>query len=251
MGELAGSIKTSEVFDEMTSTNDWGMRNCASADRLPALCIADRQTSGRGREGRSWFSPAGQNVYLSLVMPFLSAPNCLQGLSLVMALAVAEALNSIDVNVKLKWPNDILLNGKKLAGLLIETKLSAQNICVVVGLGLNVAMTKSSVEAIDQPWTSLVAERPELDISRNALVALLVSHMLRMFKQFQEQGFQSFHEQWQQWDYLMGKRISYTREKITAEGLVQGIAEDASLLITSSHGTKRLYVAETPIRIIS
>lgn len=256
MGLVAKRIVTPVILDEIESTNDWGVARCGSVDSIPALCLAERQTLGRGREGRSWYSPAGQNIYMSLVMPFTAEPARLQGLSLVMALAVAEALQSFGVAVQLKWPNDVLLNGKKLAGLLIETRIKSDNTCVVVGLGMNVGMTRveeTSIDqpAIDQPWASLASEQPQLQVSRNTLVAALLTRMLAMYEQFLQQGFTPFQGQWPARDFLQGKRIRYTRDARALEAEVLGIEADASLSILTEAGREQLYMAETPIRVVS
>ncbi|MGY8862292.1 MAG: biotin--[acetyl-CoA-carboxylase] ligase, partial [Pseudomonadales bacterium] len=152
----------------LPSTNQTLMQRQQQQSIHAEVILAEVQTSGRGRLGRHWQSPFGQNIALSLGWSFVGGAAALEGLSLVVGVALAQALGDLGVHqVQLKWPNDVLVGGKKLAGILLEMRGDATGPCnVVIGIGLNVHLTHD--DAIDQPWVSLAQLGYRL--SRNDIV---------------------------------------------------------------------------------
>ena len=133
------------------------LRRVEAGGRSGLVCTAEQQTAGRGRRGREWISPFGRNLYVSTVWEFTQGAAALEGLSLAVGVAVAQALKGLGLpEVQLKWPNDIQHEGKKLGGVLLEMVGDASRQCqVVVGIGVNVAMPGAAANAIDQAWTDI------------------------------------------------------------------------------------------------
>lgn len=153
-----GAIKSPWAVDSVElidSTNAEISRRIARGERPPFAVVAEQQSGGRGRRGRAWASPFGENIYYSVAVELAGGSHRLDGLSLTVGVAVAETLLSIGVSdVRLKWPNDVLLAGRKVAGILIELHGDPMDICTaIIGIGINVNMQVT--EAVDQPWSSL------------------------------------------------------------------------------------------------
>ena len=126
------------VVESVDSTNEWCLQQCKSGLQLPFACIANRQTNGRGRRGRVWYSAAGASITMSYVWPFKIELDQLGMLSLAVGMTVVDVLRAIGIdNVMLKWPNDVIVNGYKIAGILIETVRVKGELNVIIGLGLN------------------------------------------------------------------------------------------------------------------
>jgi BirA family transcriptional regulator, biotin operon repressor / biotin---[acetyl-CoA-carboxylase] ligase len=153
-------LKTVEFhFSLLDSTNDWGKKNILHYDRsVITLISAEEQSAGRGQYGRKWLAPAGFNIYASFCF-FIdeSHPN-IPALTQVMALSIVQSLTLTDIDFRIKWPNDILVKGRKIAGILCETTHSSPQIGVILGVGLNVNMPKELLDQINQPATSLLIE---------------------------------------------------------------------------------------------
>lgn len=174
--ELVGSTNT--VLGELAGTNKLH----------GAVRLAELQVQGRGRRGRSWQSPYGQNLALSLGVRLPLAPDALGGFSLCVGLAVADALQSIGVrDVALKWPNDVLVHGRKISGILVEVFSAGTATDIVVGIGINFRIPAEARQEIDQP----VVDLDELGggYSRNALAGALISSLVDFSEGFADAGF--------------------------------------------------------------
>jgi BirA family transcriptional regulator, biotin operon repressor / biotin---[acetyl-CoA-carboxylase] ligase len=202
------------VLDETDSTNAF-LARLPVARRHAHAVLAESQTRGRGRRQRSWYSPPGGNIYLSLGWRFDPAPSGLATLPLVAGVCVCRALDRAGLrNHGIKWPNDILAGGLKLAGVLVETQAAAgRAVSAVIGIGLNVRMPGTReggpAAAIDRPWTDLASQLPEArrGLSRNALAALLLEELLPGLQSYAEGGFEPFREAWNRLDLLSGRRV--------------------------------------------
>ncbi|MGB0713369.1 MAG: biotin--[acetyl-CoA-carboxylase] ligase, partial [Gammaproteobacteria bacterium] len=161
------------IFDDIDSTNSHLMREAYQGAASGTLCLAERQSAGRGRRGRTWVSPYGSNLSLSLLWRYPFGPTGLGNLSLAAGAAVAGALEAEGVpGIALKWPNDVLWRRRKLAGLLLEVAGEAQGPSqVVVGLGLNIRLGADQAGGIDQPWVDLdsIARASPGTMGRNRL----------------------------------------------------------------------------------
>ena len=226
------------IVEQITSTNDY-LKTSNSENKKPLICIAEMQTHGRGRFNRKWHSPTGQNIYLSLLYPFKNHINELSGLSLVVGLATCNAITSINQLTKkltIKWPNDILYDKKKLAGILIEIQTKENSCNAIIGIGINVNMQHANKNQINQKWISLQKITDEAQ-DRNYLYAELINNLLIYLKQFARHGLKSFTREWNVCDYLRNKRIQITSNNMKFVGKEIGINEQGQLLVKMKNGT--------------
>ncbi|SFM79916.1 biotin--[acetyl-CoA-carboxylase] ligase [Marinobacter zhejiangensis] len=223
------------VLDQVDSTNAEVMRRRSKLGGPSLVCIADSQSAGRGRRGRVWQSPRGENLYISFGLGIQGGFAALDGLSLVFGVALADMLVAEGVDdIQLKWPNDVYWQGRKLAGILIELQGEFQEgeVQVVAGMGMNVHMR--SVDGVDQPWVSLSQLMPERRWSRNDIAAQLIASVLSAHADFQQRGFAAFRERWMARDMFAGKSLIATQGGL--EGTGRGIAADGSYLLEVSSG---------------
>lgn len=222
------------------STNDDAKRAAREGAPEGAAFVADVQTRGRGRRGHAWHSPAGENLYASFVLrpdlPVAETPP----LSLVAGLAVVDAASRFvpSEGLRIKWPNDVYLDGRKLAGILVEGLIAgARSSAVVVGIGLNVH-TRDFPEPLGETATSLaLASQAPLDRSQ-VFVALCRALEERM-REHLEHGIEHTVRALSRIDYLAGKAVKIEGE----EGIAQGVAADGRLLVRTREGEERAYVA--------
>ncbi len=217
-------------FDEVDSTNRFLLEEGAAGD----VCVAERQTAGRGRRGRQWHSPYGCNLYLSLRWHFDQGVTALEGLSLAVGVLLAEALATLGLpGVELKWPNDLLCGGQKLGGVLIEIGGDLTGDCAVVaGVGLNVAMPAAS--EITQPWTDL--HRQGLEADRNLLCATLLSALLPGLKTYPEQGFAAYRQRWEDRAAFRGEPIVLHTPAKVQTGILLGVDQQGGLRVQTDTG---------------
>ena len=224
------------LFASIGSTNQFLKE--LPLDSAIHFCCAETQTKGRGRFGRNWVSPFGENIYFSSRWEFNSPLSSLSGLSLVVGLAILASLkeNQIENDIRLKWPNDLMWQNKKLAGILIEviaeTKGCAQ---IIIGIGLNVNTATVDNTLVDKPWCSLY-EITKRYFDRNQLLASLIHHLFQFLEQFLLAGFARFMEQWQNVDYLQGKLIRVNQPNHSLSGYACGINELGQLCLKDEQG---------------
>ena len=229
-----------ELHQEIDSTNE---RLLNSA--LPIhgrVVLAEYQTAGRGQLGKQWISPFGAGVNLSVGCCVEHWDNTLSKLSLATGVVVVDVLRKYAItDVKLKWPNDILWHGKKLGGILLETRGIGDGVYdIALGLGLNIAFPNVEYINIDQPWVDLATIQSSLP-SRNELVASFASAILLLCKQYLSFGCKDSITSWRQYDYLKGKMVQlFTAGKIFS-GQALGIDEQGALLLMSASGDIQKY----------
>ncbi|WP_045757152.1 bifunctional biotin--[acetyl-CoA-carboxylase] synthetase/biotin operon repressor [Xanthomonas albilineans] len=213
------------------------------------VLLAERQTGGRGRRGRVWASPLAAHLYLSVARGFQGGLGRLGGLSLAAGVAVAEALHAAGfAKVGLKWPNDLLADGCKLGGLLVEGGGEfAGPARAVIGLGLNVRMPAASAAAIDQPWTDLTT-LAAATVSRNAIAAVVVSHLLPALALFDAQGLAPFLPRYAALDLLAGRAVRIDDGGVAREGVALGLAEDGALRVAFADGERPLHAGDVSVR---
>lgn len=235
-----------EILLTVDSTNNYLLSNAASVAAYEC-CLAEVQTSGKGRRGRQWVSPFASNIYLSMSFELAGGTEALSGLSLVVGLSVAKALKEYGVDgVELKWPNDVWLNGKKLAGILVELSGEATTSWrVVLGLGLNLNMSEEEGEIIDQPWISL---SEVVDVDRNEIVSLLLEGLVRDMDVFKVRGFSSFISQWNEFDGLNGKDVFVNSEAVN--GVARGVDSTGALLLEGKGGITAINAGEVSVRCV-
>lgn len=212
--------------------------------------LAEMQQTGRGRRGRQWVSPFGRNVYLSMLWSFERGMASLDGLSLVVGLCVVKALQRQSAKrLELKWPNDVLCEGKKLAGILLEVVGDPTGLChVVIGIGINVNWKKNGVSTgIDQPWTSLL-EINDAYMDRNPLVAALINELLQALPVFDDQGFAYFADEWQQYDAFIGKEVVIQMGDNMIVGVAAGVTDKGELKLQTPQGIQTYNGGEVSLR---
>ena len=214
--KISNAINLLQILSVTNSTNDYvkeyQLRNLPDK----TVVVAEAQTHGRGRVGRTWFSPFGANIYLSLYWK-LKQP--LSGLSLVVGLAIAKTLEASGITVKVKWPNDIYVENKKMVGILIESEYkkqeTAQNIFIGIGMNINLQSSRfnhhedeniSVLKNTITDMTTVLGVTP----SRNKIIADILNNLIDFLEKFEQHGFAYFLPMWQKYDYLMGKLISTT-----------------------------------------
>jgi BirA family transcriptional regulator, biotin operon repressor / biotin---[acetyl-CoA-carboxylase] ligase len=222
------------------STNAAALRLVAARAKAPFVVLAEQQISGRGRRGRQWVSPFAENLYYSLAWPVAGGASQLQGLSLVVGLAVLGVLRSFGVaSAGLKWPNDIIVGGQKIAGVLLELVGDISDLChVVIGVGINVNMLESRYP-IGQPWTSLAIEAGSV-VDRNALARELSAQLAGYLKRHRQLGFSAFIDEWNLCDICAARTVTLTTVSSEVTGVVCGI-DDSGGLILLVDGVRKIF----------
>lgn len=219
-----GEVGEVTVLWDVDSTNRYLMEQAFNGCAPGSTCLAEMQTAGRGRRGREWVSPLGGNIYLSQLWQFNGGPAALSGLSLVAAIAVVRVLREMGITqAGVKWPNDILVDDKKLAGILLEIQgESAGPTRVIVGLGLNVRLPDILAHTIDQPCTSLenLTQRP---VQRNKLAASLIDELLKVYQAFSQSGFAAFVDEWHRLDIFRDKKVNLKLPAGVLTGMSRGV----------------------------
>lgn len=228
---LINELKPYQLFliPVIDSTNQYLLNEIAHLQQGD-ICIAEYQSAGRGRRGREWKSPFAGQIILSFYWQ-LPMKSSLNGLSLVIGLAIAQTLSEMGIQeVNLKWPNDVLLKGKKLAGILVEIankNNELQNL--IIGLGINISMPEQT--QINQAWADL-QDYPH--INREEIIIKLIHNLYSNLRLFQQHGIAFFHQQWLNYDYFLGKEVNVITEQNTISGIAQGIDYEGFLLLTNS-----------------
>lgn len=227
------------ILDSIDSTNAQALRSIEEGSVAPFLVLAERQTVGRGRRGRKWVSPFAENIYYSLVLRMDGGLRQLEGLSLVVGLAVMHTLREYGIpGAGLKWPNDVLVGQKKVAGILLELVGDPADVChVVLGIGINVNM--QSAEEIDQEWTSVRLESGKV-IDRNKLVARLNEVLVSYLERHRLNGFSAIQGEWEQGHLWQGRAVSLIAGVNKIDGVVLGIDRQGALRL-SVEGEEKTY----------
>ena len=233
-----------EIHNELDSTSKHLLRLAGDGADSGTACLAETQANGRGRRGRLWVSPFGANIYLSILWRFAQGPAALSGLSLAIGVAVLEAVQALGIDgCGLKWPNDLLWKGRKLAGVLLDLSAEASGpSTVVVGIGLNVRMPDSVAATIDQPWVDLHSLLPAALPPRNHIAALLLGRALAALSEFEREGLAAFQTRWARWDCLAGRSVTLHLPTQRITGRAQGIDATGALLLETA-GQVRAYAA--------
>jgi len=242
-----------EVFDALPSTSEYlseVSRSVAAGDELRAqLCVADWQTNGNGRRGKSWVTERG-NITFSLLLPLAAAPAKLMGLSLVTGICVAESLDAlVGLSVKLKWPNDVLVNDQKLCGLLTELSTgTATTTRAVVGIGINYTapakMEASDYQAVSVP---MLMETPP---KRADLISDVCARLLEAYGLFQAEGWSVFSTRWDRFDYLKGREVRVLSGDGEERAMAVGVDEQGALLVEADGVTRAVYSGDVSMRLV-
>ena len=238
------------VLALVDSTNRFLMQGEAFCAPGAHACVAEAQTAGRGRRGRGWVSPVGGNLYLSLACELGVEAHALPGLSVAMGVAAARALESLEVHgIALKWPNDVLLDGRKLGGILLETwRATRATSRVVTGVGINVHMPRDAGAAIDQPWTDLHSTGTAPD--RNQLASRMIAELIAAQARFAESGFEAFHHDWQRLDALRDREVELIAADGRRAGIARGVDSSGALLLDVGGRRERILSGDVSLRAV-
>lgn len=228
------------VLREVDSTNNWVQRQELKSDRA-TICVAERQTAGRGRRGAGWVASPYRNLIFSLGWRFSTWPSSLPALSLVVGLVCSQVLELLGVEgVRIKWPNDIYRHGTKLAGTLVQASGEASDYCdVVIGLGLNLKLNEGERVSIDQPCSDLSDMADPID--RNHLTALLVEALIEVLPLFAEQGFAPFRSAWEQRALYLGEPVRVSVKGEAKRGVMMGVDDQGSLIFKPEVGAEHRF----------
>ena len=238
-----------EVFDTLPSTNSYLMQNM-SAKKHGTCVVTNLQTSGRGRRGREWQASLGASLTFSLLWRFQCGAAALSGLSLAVGVALIRGLHEIGATeAKLKWPNDILINQQKLAGILIELQGDMEGpSTAVIGVGINLQLPETLLQKIDQPVTDLNQILAHT-VNPNALMATLLKHLVDVLLTFERTGFDELRDEWT-------KHHAYHQQAVRmlmpdgseVTGVVQAISENGSLIVETANGLQKFMSGEISLR---
>ena len=244
--EVAARLSKFEVFPEIASTNTFLTEQQAPPAGQASIAITDNQTRGRGRHGRTWQSPPGSGICVSVAYTFSTQPANLPALTLAIGLGAIDALEALGVTgVQLKWPNDLIVEDRKLGGILTETKpLSSGAISIVSGMGINVNLGDKSGLGGDTDWMRGVADLAGFVAtlpSRHALAARLIEGLCLTFVDYEAGGFEHFVSRWSGRDWLFGRQLTIDTPQRRVTGMGAGIDRDGALLVdTGSAALSRI-----------
>lgn len=244
-------LKAYSLVKQVGSTNEMALQEFCRKDNLPAVCFAESQTHGRGRNGRCWVSPESQNIYMSVAWRFKSGIEILPALSLAVGVVIADVLNSYGLDVSLKWPNDIQVKGKKLAGVLLESQVKVSGeVNLVIGVGLNVYMPDMDALNIDQLWTDIVREKNSInDLDRNEMAGKLLSAIMCLCSGYEKTGFASYRQKWLDYDVCSGVEVQLIEAGKINTGQCLGINEKGALRVLIDGDEQIFYAADVSVRV--
>ncbi|RWR02544.1 biotin--[acetyl-CoA-carboxylase] synthetase [[Pantoea] beijingensis] len=235
------------VIPVIDSTNQYLL------DRMDTLqsgdvCVAEYQQAGRGRRGRQWFSPFASNLYLSMYWRLEQGPAAAMGLSLVIGIVMAEVLHELGAKeVRVKWPNDLYLNDRKLAGILVElTGKTGDAAQIVIGAGINLAMRAPDTTVVNQGWINL--EEAGITIDRNALTAKLINKLRSTLIVFEREGLAPFIDRWSALDNFINRPVKLLIGDREVPGIARGIDQQGGLLLEQDGALKSWVGGEISLR---
>jgi len=231
-------------FDTIDSTNTWAKHHAHTLPRDKiSLITAQTQTAGRGRFKRRWESPADQNIYASFCFFIEKHSADIGNIPQVLALSAAKILEQLGFKPELKWPNDVLLSKKKVAGILAETTPLSDQLCMIVGIGVNINMPAETLNLIDRPATSLSveAEKP-LDVED--VLLLLQNQFQRDLELFFAEGFHPFLDDYRGRMNIDGlTSVRFDDNRAVWEGIIKRVDEDGSLVMELPSGETKTFIA--------
>ena len=246
-----------QILDEVPSTNTYLMQQAGKGAAHVTCVAAHVQSKGRGRRGRTWVSALGSSLTFSLLWRFNCGAAALSGLSLAVGVALIRALTSLGVNnAQLKWPNDVLVENKKLAGILIDLHGDMDGpSAAVIGVGVNLHLPESVLKNIDQPATDLATTNihaASSPIDQNVLLGVLLKNMADVLSDFEQRGFLGVRDEWLRYHAYQNKPVRLMlHDGRNVEGTVSGVAEDGILLVETALGLQRFSAGEISLRSLA
>ena len=239
-----------EIFISQStgSTNDDAKKFLSEQSSPLSIHTSEQQIAGKGRNNKKWISPKGKNIYLSIGWLSNLKYSQLDGLSLAIGTILASSLNKFTQNkVGIKWPNDLLIEKKKISGILIETIDINNQVGVVIGIGINVHMSKKEGKEIDQSWISL-DELTESINDRNEIIGDIVNKVFQLTSLFTERGFKPYKSDYESFDVLIGKKCNVIIKGIDKTVDVLGVNDKGEMLVKDGSENLTLRYGEVSIR---
>lgn len=235
------------VIPVIDSTNQYLLERMAELNSGDA-CIAEYQQAGRGRRGRQWFSPFGANLYMSMYWRLEQGPAAAMGLSLVIGIVMAEVLQELGAkDVRVKWPNDLYLHDRKLAGILVElTGKTGDAAQLVIGAGINLSMRTPDESVVNQGWINL--QEADVRIDRNQLAARLINRLREALTQFEREGFLPFIDRWPALDNFINRPVKLIMGDREVHGIARGVDKQGGLLLEQDGEIKSWVGGEISLR---
>jgi len=250
--DVRDHVASVEARWSTTSTNSELLSRANPANGTSEVLLAEYQSAGRGRRGRAWLAPPGGAICLSMSWTFREVPQDLGALGLVIGVCALRALHVLGVSgACLKWPNDLLIGERKLGGVLIELRAeSAGPACVVIGVGLNVALGAALLKQITAMGTEAtdLASTGVKSVSRNTVAAALIGESVRGLTEFERHGLKPFIEEWRAADALRGRPVNVSAADGVARGLARGIDVHGALMVETPQGVKRFISGDVTVR---
>lgn len=246
-----------DVLQTVDSTNSY-LLSQPITEGLARICVSEAQSAGRGRRGNDWQSSANQNILFSLAWGFSSWPETITGLGLAVATVVAERLNldfftshnekrQAKTEVEIKWPNDLLVNGDKLGGILVDVTGESRGACnVVIGLGLNVNQADFSNSETGYRWQDLHSLGVTLD--RNQFIGKLASDLIAMLQGFEKNGFAPLCSRWNELSIYTGHAITVTGKSGVLQGTMRGVDQRGALLLVDGDAEQHI-IADSSVSV--
>ena len=246
--QLADSPYPVFIHESLDSTNAEALREISGGAQAPFVILAEQQSAGRGRRGRKWISPFAENIYYSLVLRIDGGMRQLEGLSLIVGLAVLSSLREFgSCDAGLKWPNDVLVGNKKIAGNLLELVGDPADVChVVIGIGINVNMMVAS--DVDQSWTSVRLEAGQA-INRNELIVALGRNLQGYLIRHEAEGFAAIQAEWESNHLWQGREVTLIAGTHTVDGVVAGVDQQGALRLNVAGQEKVFSGGELSLRL--
>jgi BirA family transcriptional regulator, biotin operon repressor / biotin---[acetyl-CoA-carboxylase] ligase len=236
--ENRGLLSGLEILLQVDSTNSYLLRQAKIINQSGWACLAEQQLKGRGRLEREWFSPLQTNIYCSLLWHFPANFSGISALSIACATIIVKALQAMGVenNITLKWPNDVLFSGRKLAGILLENIITADKNLMIIGIGLNLRLPEEK----QKEWAS-VEEALAASISRNLAAGILLDNLLAGLELFQARGLKEFLPLYKKHDALYEKKISINTHHGSIKGTSYGLNEKGELIVIDVKGKEHSF----------
>jgi len=237
------------VLTSIDSTANFVAEQWKKAPGESMVCIAEHQTQGRGRKGRPWVSPFAANLYFSIGIQMPLGLSALGGISLAVGISLANTLNRYTrQSIKIKWPNDLLVDNQKLAGILVEASGdSNDNSFLNIGIGINWDMQTAQGELIDQPWTNL-KKLVTSELKRSQILSDVLIDLEKTFSEYQQNGLQILGKQWNVLSALYRQPVTLLRANDRINGIEAGIDPSGALRLATDNGEKIIHSGEVSLR---
>jgi len=252
--ESQSAVEHIDALLTVDSTNRYLIDADGPTPGKSLVCVAEVQTAGRGRRGRSWLAPFGSGICLSMAWQFAESPPTFSALSLVVGVAIARALRRLGCEeTQLKWPNDIVHRNRKMAGILIDMRGETGGPArVVIGIGMNLHMPADARIQLAEQQAALVTDlhdamhgRPP---ERNVLVGTIVDELIKTVRSFERDGFAAFESEWRNYDALSNAPVRVLSASETIAGIARGVASDGALLVDVDGKVQRFMSGDVSLR---